>query len=298
MLYNGQSLEPLKFQFKDYAEWEASFMETSAYVKQKEFWLKSFEKPVSKLELPQVNDVELATPNQGSNIVFQIDPKGVEPVLASLEKDDITTFAVFYTYVSLTLLQLTGQEDFVIGLGTSGRIQEEIQPNIGMFVKSLPIRYEFELQKSFRTIVKEVNQHLMNAINNELYDLGDIIREVRKKGNQEDDLFNVMFTYLNYDFDEMSPVGQDFQPYNFDKTEVKFPMNFVISEPVNFNSNYEVAFDYNHQYFNVESASEFVSAFKDLIERVPEKLDEKIYDLVVAEQEVDYDLEDDITFNF
>ena len=47
-LYNGEKLEPIRVQYKDYSEW----MRTRDLSEQKEYWKGVFEEPAPVLDLP------------------------------------------------------------------------------------------------------------------------------------------------------------------------------------------------------------------------------------------------------
>ncbi|WP_340203722.1 amino acid adenylation domain-containing protein [Ascidiimonas sp. W6] len=295
-LYNGKSLEELPLQFKDFAEWEQDFVVSAEYTALREFWMNSFEEEIPVLKLPTINNVDSETSSEGSNTVFHIDKKLINPVIEELRQENVTPFSVLYTCFITFLSQLSGQEDFTVGIAASGRIQEEVQPLVGMFVKALPIRYKIALDKTYRSTVKEVHNYLAEAVNKQLYDLTDIVTDlskIKQKGSEE--LFNVMFTFQNYGSDEMANLKKDFELHYFKKSETKFPINLIVSELQN---SYEVSFEYGTSYFHENDVDTLIKSFIEIIEKLAEDTSVQMYDLIVEQNEMEDIAETDISFNF
>lgn len=296
LLYNDRAPEALELQYKDFASWEQEFTLSAEYTALREFWMNSFEDTIPVLELPELHTVTSETSKAGSNVVFQIDKALISPVLEKLQEENVTSFSVLYTSFITFLSQLSGQEDFTVGIAASGRLQEEVQPLVGMFVKALPIRYKLALDKSFHTTAKEVNTYLAAAVSKQLYDLTDIVTDlarVKQKGSEE--LFNVMFTFQNYGSDEMKELKKDFELYYFEKSETKFPINLIVSE---LKDSFEVAFEYSTTHFTEKDVEVLIHSFKEIIEKISEDTSIQMYDLIVAQTETENVPETDISFNF
>lgn len=294
-LYNSQTLEPLKLQYKDFAEWERSFLETDAYHSQREFWLNSFENEVPRLDLPKVELGSSGSEATGSNVRFSLLKSQVSPMMDHLQDKNCTSFSVLYSYFMIYLMQLTGKDDFVVGIASSGRVHEEVEGVIGMFVKTLPIRIKVDVHKSIGDLIKEVNDHLLNALARQLYDLSDVIKELNKQQlGRGDELFEVMFTYQNYQSEEIRELGKNFEPYYFEKTENKFPINWIVEESEN---TFEINFEYSRLHFKDEDIPALTGMFEKLVENSTRYLDQSIYDLITEAEPVG-DLTDDIQFNF
>ena len=57
-----------------------------------------------------------------------------------MQQSNITLFSGFLALYNLFLNQLVGQDDIIIGINSSGRLQSELENVVGMFAKTLPIR--------------------------------------------------------------------------------------------------------------------------------------------------------------
>lgn len=295
-LYSGRELEKLPIQFKDFAEWEQEFITSPEYTALREFWINSLDVNSATLNLPLLNDFTLDKVSMGSNTVFHIEKELFNGLMEDMLKENITSFSVLYTCFISFLSQISGQDKFNVGIAASGRLQEEVQPLIGMFVKTLPIMNKIDFDKSFFQTAIDINDFLSEAINKQLYDLIDMMSNIsnnRQIGNEE--LFNVMFTFQNYGADQRYDQQDDFELFYFKRSEAKFPINFIVSE---LKDSYEVSFEYSLAFFEEKDIDRLINSFKKMIEKLSKDPYVQMFDLVMDQGEMENTSESDITFNF
>ena len=229
-IYKGEHLEPLAIQYKDYAEWEFGFKKTHNYIALREFWLKEFETPVPALDLP-CSLLQEDNGQEGGNILFAIEKPTYQPLFSFLKENSITTFSGLFAIFYIFLMQLTGQDDLVIGVNTAGRMHEEVEKVIGMFVKTLPIRNKINTEATFKSFVQQVHNHFVKASSKQLYDLADIISELNKgKYTAVKGLFDAMFVFQNYERELVETNNLQFVQYEFENKTFKYPVTLFCNE--------------------------------------------------------------------
>lgn len=273
-LYNGEQLAPLPVQYKDYAEWEYKFKMEHQYISLREFWLKEFELPVPELILPSLTLPDATESEEGGNVYFNISRADCAPVLEMLQTQGITVFSGLFTMFHIFLSQLTGQEDIVIGINTTGRIQEETDGLVGMFAKTLPVRNIMDPAQSFAGFVHQVHQRLIKANSNQLYDLADIVRELKRtQQHLPDELIRVMFVFQNYDRKAVQTNDLAFVHYDVENKTFKYPITlFVAEEPDGF----YFRFEYASRYFSRKDAELITQQFSDMVKRISSNLNTPI----------------------
>ncbi|SHJ71364.1 non-ribosomal peptide synthetase [Aquimarina spongiae] len=295
-LYYDQSLEKLTLQYSDYAEWENEFITNQEYIQQREFWLKAFEKDIPRLELPTSNDDE-EFDTEGGSTSFAIANSQLKPLIHNVkEGDKITDFSVLYSLFVTFLVQLTGQEDIVVGIASSGRIQEEVEQIVGMFSKTLPIRSKLDTKNTFREITKDISAYLVEATSKQTYDLSDILMELNKKTeNHIKHLFDVMFIYQNFDKKKLNDFAKDFTYFDFENKTAKYPLSLFINEEEN---EYRFTFEYASSVFTASDIDIIASQFRDFMTSILESVDTAIMDVIGGDHNTLESVEDDLTFNF
>ncbi|MEO1515850.1 MAG: amino acid adenylation domain-containing protein [Bacteroidota bacterium] len=293
--YRGEELAALDLQYKDYAEWESKLRVSEEYMSLREFWLKSFEGDIPKLTFP-VAEEEIAD-GKGGTYNIQIERDVYASLFETLKEEEVTKFSGLFSLFSLFLYYLTGQEDMVIGINTSGRVHDEMQDTVGMFAKTLPIRCQADTKINFRSLSRRIHKQLVEANGKQLYDLADIISELNKKrSNPIKELFNVMFVFQNFDSEDIRSAGGPLVDAKFENTTFKYPITLFVREEetaLNFR------FEYATQYFSREDIKIVAAEMQALIELIAKNTDANIIELL-AEESQEETLSDDgaFTFNF
>lgn len=293
-LYRGEQLSPLSIQYKDYAEWEYNFRTTDEYFAHREFWLKTLEGKIPRLELPVRRNITEGT-DQGGNVSFSISTDTLQPLMAILQEEQVTPFAGFFTAYFMFLSQLSGQEDIVVGINTSGRMQEELEGMVGMFAKTLPVRYELDINMTFRTLVKDLYKHLVQVNSRQIYDLADIVAERNSsKASPLEQLFDVMFVYQDFSSEKLFS-QQAFSRYQLENNTSKFPISLFVNEA---DGTYHFRMEYASAFFTGADMELLAAQLNELIRSVTEKPDMPVIDHISGGVSSPRMIGDDITFNF
>lgn len=295
-LYKGDELEALPLQYKDYADWEYKFKQTNDYISHREFWLKNFEGEIPNLQLPVSNLEVDEMSDKGGSISFKVELDIIRKITDDLKKDDITTFSALYSMFFMYLSQLTGQDDIVIGINTSGRIQEELEDVVGMFTKTLPIRYQLDANLKFRDYVKEIHDLLIQANSAQIYDLSDIVREINNnRSTSIKQLFDVMLVFQNFVEKKVQLDEVKLASYEFENKTYKYPITLFASEG---DDAMYFRLEYSLLHFAPSDIEEIIKQFKSLIIRVSENLGAKVIQHFDDDLSKSLIIEDEITFNF
>lgn len=295
-LSSGETLLPLETQYKDYAEWEYHFRDTSAYLAHRHFWLKAFEGRLPELQLPVMTAETDGEMENGGQMGCRIEKSMLRPILQASGDPGITTFSSLFSLYFLFLAQLTGQDEIVIGVPTSGRIQEEVDRIVGMFVKTLPVRYKIDLENSFVQEVAKINAHLITANGMQMYDLADILSQLNSKRNTPlPDLFNTMFVFHNFSTPAVFADFVGFSGFDIEKGAAKYPITLFVNEEASF---FDFQFVYSKSFFSPADMRLLINEFTSLVTQVAANLEVKFVNYVGMQDEKTYLREEDFSFNF
>lgn len=293
-LYNGENLPILNIQYKDYAEWEKTFTTTNDYLSQREFWLNSFEGDLPKLELPTNRSETEQTSNEGGQVPIEINTEALNKLLNVFDEYDVSAFSGFFSIFFCYLNQLTGQEDIVIGTASSGRMQHELEELVGMFMKTLPIRQKVDSNLTFKDFTKQTHQFLLQAMNQQTYDLVDIVRDLNKgRTNPVNQLFEVLFVFQNFDEKRVGKNKNLFSHYEIENRESPYPLSLIIDR----GDSFEFYFEYALSYFTQSDTEMLAERFSSLINNISKNLNSRLIDFFENASSSGL-IEDDVIFNF
>lgn len=234
-LYNGDVLEPLKVQYKDYTSWYGKFIndisERSEFKKQEKFWSKVLGGELPVLDMPQDFARNSSQSFEGDTASIKID-KELTAKLKNLAGNTGTTlYQVMFAAYNILLHKYTGQNDIIVGTPVSGRNHADLENIVGMFVNTLALRNSIEREKSFISILEEIKSSTLDAFDNQDYPLENILSTLDiKKNSGRNPLFDTIFTLQNIDSVSIESKGMKFIPYKLQSKTAKFDMTFTISE--------------------------------------------------------------------
>lgn len=192
------ALPKLDVDYKDYALWQRSYLSDMRLTPLENYWssqldgMESLELPT---DFPRPDSVEYA----GSNYGFSFTEKDSTAIKQLAKRCETTPYAVLLSAFYVTLANLSGQKDLVIGTPSDNRNHQQIQSMIGFFVNSLVLREKIEGSESVEELIRRVNHMVTMAKMHQelpfekLVEILDIPRDVSRHP-----IFQIMFTVQSF----------------------------------------------------------------------------------------------------
>lgn len=193
-LYNGENLDPLKLQYKDFAAWQNNFLQSEKIKKQEKYWIDLFSDEIPILNMPTDYERTATQSFDGDSVSFEVD-EDLTLKLRKLTKETGTTMhMVLLSAFNILLSRYSGQEDIVIGVPVAGRPHEDLQNIMGMFVNTLALRNSPKGDKKYIDFLREVKENCLKAYENQSYQLETLIEKLDvRRDTSRNPLFDVMF---------------------------------------------------------------------------------------------------------
>jgi tyrocidine synthetase-3 len=197
-LYDGRRLSELKYQYKDYAEWQNSEDQLESIRKQEEYWLKEFRVKPPVLHLPTDYPRPKQQGFEGDSIQFEVEENILYPLKQLAESRDATLFMVLLAVFNILLSRLSGQDEIVVGSPVAGRRHADVENVIGMFVNSLTLKNSPRGEKRFSGFLGELKQKTLEVLENQDYQFEDLVEKVVvTRDTSRNPLFDLMFMVQN-----------------------------------------------------------------------------------------------------
>ncbi|MEC2307910.1 non-ribosomal peptide synthase/polyketide synthase [Bacillus atrophaeus] len=230
-LYEGKELPPLRIQYKDYAAWQLSDMQSERMKQQEAYWLDVFSGEIPVLDMPTDYGRPAVRSFEGGQIEFVIGPALTEQLKGLAVKSESTLYMVLLAAYTTMLAKYSGQEDIVVGSPIAGRTHTDLESLIGMFVGTLAIRTNPVGEKTFREYVQEVKEHTLKAYENQEYPFDELVDKLNvSRDFSRHPLFDTMFIWQNTEQGELSLEDVRFTPYPNNHAMAKFDLTFQAAE--------------------------------------------------------------------
>ena len=171
------------------------FAVTDGYTPENErYWLNVYSDIPSALEIRTDYVRPAAQSFKGSEIYELIDIDTHNKITEKCKEKGITPYVYYMACLSVLLSKFSGSEDVVIGTPVSGRTPKYLN-TVGMFVNTLALRSKPEGNKRISKLFDEIKEDSIEAIENQNYPFGELVKKLDISSSGRNPLFDVMFTY-------------------------------------------------------------------------------------------------------
>ncbi|WP_080283458.1 non-ribosomal peptide synthetase, partial [Clostridium botulinum] len=197
-LYNGENLDPLKLQYKDFAAWQNNFLKSEEVKKQEEYWINNFSDEIPILNMITDYERPAIKSFEGDGLSFEVDEKVTENLRKIARKTGSTMNMVLISAFNILLSKYSGQEDIIIGTPIAGRTHADLQNMMGMFVNTLALRNKPKGEKKYVDFLKDVKENSIKAYENQSYQIEYLVEKLDiRRDTSRNPLFDVMFNMID-----------------------------------------------------------------------------------------------------
>jgi amino acid adenylation domain-containing protein len=263
---------PRPMQFSSYARSQAvppSDCETRDQIEA--YWLSQFSDVPTPLELPLDRPRPLVKSYVGATYRTTVDTESYQTIKRQGSKLGCTLFVTLLAGFQALLHRLSGQKDIVVGIPAAGQSLLEDGNLVGHCVNFLPIRAKLAQGQTFRALLDQMREALLDAYEYQSYTYGTLVRKlaiVRDPGRLP--LMEVQFNL------EKVGEGAEFAGLSAGvEPNPKAAVNFdIFLNVVEHDRGLAIYCDYNTGLFEEGTIANWMELFKALIESAlsePEK---------------------------
>jgi hypothetical protein len=187
-------LEPLQFQYRDYAAWQNRLLADKEKMgKAKAFWRRYLSGTLPVLNLPYDFPRIASEGSKASSGYRWVIPESLSIKLREMAAGHRTSlFMVLLAGFNLLLSQVTGQKDIMLGIPAAARQHDALKNIVGMFVNTLIIRSSINPGESFKDFFNRLQDNIFNVLDYQDFPLELICSELKIKYPQLAVFFNML----------------------------------------------------------------------------------------------------------
>ncbi len=181
-------------QYQHFVDWQDRMLATAEGKKQEEYWLKQLGGDLPVLELPCDRPRPAVQTYRGSLAFSQLDPELTTGLKRIAKDHEMTLNMVLLAGYQLMLHQLSGQDDLLVGMPTSGRSRNEFASIVGYFVNPVVSRSRLEGLATTADYFAQVRASMLGALEHQDFPLPllvDILKPERDPSRST--LFQCLF---------------------------------------------------------------------------------------------------------
>lgn len=278
-LYENQSLNDIKLQYKDYSEW----MRKRDLSVQKNYWLQQFSDQIPVLDMPLDYPRNQEISYAGDQIDITFDKDTYAKIKDMSTNTGTTEYMILLAGLMILLSRYSREDDIVVGTPISGRTHKDTEGVMGVFVNTLAMRANPSADKPFLSFLDEVKGICLNAYENQEYPFDELINEVgAAREMTRNPLFDVMFTMQNNENVDFTMDGLKITPLPLGDVISKFDLSVDVYER---KGSYDIIFQYSKDLFQRNTIEYFARHYRNLIVSILSGPDKQIGSLLLTDQQ-------------
>ncbi|WP_025715725.1 non-ribosomal peptide synthetase [Paenibacillus sp. 1-18] len=276
-LYQGGTLLPNLYQFKDYSVWEEKMLQTMEYDAKSEFWQQRFSDEIPILNLPTDFSRPPKQDFKGSRSYFEMDQCLISDLKKLTEQSSTTTFMVLLAAYHVLLSKWSGQEDIIVGTAIANRNHVELNNAVGMFVNTVALRNVSHEYQTFLELLLTIKERTLQAFEHGDYPFEKVVQNLNQKRDaSRNPLFDTMLIMQNTEQHELSIDGAVVEPLNIAGNQSRFDLSWEF-----YGKQLSFSVEYSTALFQSDSISRMAEQFIFILQQVTRSPDIQLLDLEV-----------------
>lgn len=200
---NKPTPEALKFQYRDFSEWQRSFVDSPDGLEHKKYWLQKLQDCIISTPFPNFTTISEGDKEELNKLSLILDGALFESIDTFCKKNALTRTSLLLGVLMLLIHRLTNQRDVAICTAVSGRNSRyygemDVTGLIGFFANLLIVRNEIKDAADIFQHLRNVQSGFLDDLHHDAYPFDKLIGEFAN-GRVEDLLKRaVFFNYHNY----------------------------------------------------------------------------------------------------
>ncbi|WP_459210872.1 amino acid adenylation domain-containing protein [Aquimarina rhabdastrellae] len=184
---------PSNQQYSNYVKWFVNEINKDSMLKHKEYWK---EKLVGTYEKIDIGKKSGSIAFQGAQNEYKIS-EVIKSKLLKIAKEQRTTLFVVLLASVRTYLYKISKQNVIIGTPVSGRMKQEFEKTLGLFINTLPLKTTIDKSHSVLSCINKEKETVTEALQHQLYPYDSIINDLDLKNDKGNSLYDIMVILQN-----------------------------------------------------------------------------------------------------
>jgi hypothetical protein len=278
-------LDELPLQYADFAVWQREWLKGEALENQLAYWKRQLGGDLPTLQLPTDRPRSDLPTRRGAERSLLL-PAMLSDSLKTLSmKQNCTLFMTLLAAFKTLLYYLTGQTDIIVGADIANRNRAETEKLIGFFVNQLVLRTKLSHDYTFEAFLKNVREITLGAYAHQDLPFEKLVEALNpNRAENRSPLFQVKMALQNAPVEELSLPGLTLSPISVTNETAKFDLLLNLTDTA---QGLSASLQFDADLFDESTPERMLNRFHTLLDRVVERPDATLQDLVAALVEED-----------
>lgn len=269
------NLPELKIQYKDYAAWQITQIDSDVLSTSKKYWSERFKGDLPTIALPSQKKRPRVKTFNGHSLSTQIPFEQTQGLRNLSQEAGGSLFMALLAVWKVLIYRYTSQEDLIVGTAVAGRDHTDLEDQIGFYVNTIAFRNSIIPEETFNQTFARIKASTLEAYNHQMYPFDRLVEDLNVvRDSSRSPIFEVMFTIQNLGdrqakkqfevSDAIRDLGESKSKFDLAVTfeEMGEHLSFVIT--------------YNSDVYENEMITQLMIHFKSLLKELLKNPDQKI----------------------
>ncbi len=279
-LLDQQVLAPIDtaYSYKDWSAEQYGYLQGSEqHQEDRAFWVKKIG-DAPQLQLPTDFAYTKDLGAEGEEVDFVLASAQAQAIRDNCKQLGVTPYSWWLSAFQWFLSRLSGQNDFVIGTPSAGRLSQEHQSLIGYLVNPLVLRCQPNNQQAFKEWVIHTNKEVRECLAHQRYPFAELIQTLNiERESGRNLLFQHMFT-LNHERANLFDDTLISEELLAEQRGAAHELNLVI---VDNRAQFKGKWRYNNSLYKRETIDKIKQAFICFVEQLSQNNAKKLGELAL-----------------
>ena len=277
------ALAPLTAQYADYS---ASQRLNPPAERDMDWWRRYLAEAPISLALPVDRPRPTVRSTQGATHVLRL-PKALLDRVGALARTTRTSpFMVMLAAYGTLLGRLCGTEDLLVGTPVSGRSTPELEPLIGFFANTLPVRIDLSGRPAFTEVLKRTRTSMFSVLSHQDMPFETLVDQLRvDRDLRTTPLVQTVFTFESRPLAEPRLAGLTARLLPVYGTSSKFDLDFMCVQSDDGSGDSEVWVNYNTDVLDAATVGRFADSFRRLLQQAVADPDAPVHTLALLSRQ-------------
>jgi amino acid adenylation domain-containing protein len=189
------AVAPLPIQYTDFARWQLRRFEGGEFDEQLAHWRATLGGATPLVALPTDRPRPARPRFRGALVRFDVPGEELRALRGLGRAAGATLFMVTLAVFAVLVHRYSGQRDLVVGTPVAGRAHPEVEPLVGFFVDTLPLRVRVDGREPFAALLGRVRDTALDAFAHADVPFEQLLEELRPERGEALAYPQVMFAF-------------------------------------------------------------------------------------------------------
>ncbi len=253
-VYNGKEIKTEELTIFDISRYEEVLKDTKEYKEAQKY----FENKLSAVDADSrpVPDIVLKTDKGAGKLSVSLNEDvKIREVIHFVRNNGITENTLFLGAFAYALAKFNGARDSIFCTVNNGRHDSRLENSVGMFVKTLPLFFEFDESMSVKEYLKNTQNYFFETMKHDCISFGELASQYSIRAD-------IAFVY-QADLLNGAMIENEYCPIvNPETGDVQFDINVMVLKG---KDSYEVIINYRSELYSKEIMNSLASMFISIV---------------------------------